>query len=116
MKHEKGLSLYLAFMIMSILLAIALGLSSIFLGQAKMVKTMGDSVVAFYAADTGIEKVLVGRTTPNLAPGYYDGNLANEATYQVFITPAGGDCLASNYCIKSIGIYKETSRAVEISY
>lgn len=57
-KSEKGASLYFAMVILSILLAIALGLSAILIGQTRMITGMGDSVVAFYAADTGIERVL----------------------------------------------------------
>ena len=111
-KSGGGVSLYLAFMIMTILLAIALGLSSIFLGQTKMIRTMGNSVMAFYAADAGIEKVLVDRANPDLTPDYYNG-----ANYQVIVTQGGiGNCEADNYCITSVGIYQETRRAIEIQY
>jgi len=111
---NKGVSLYLALMIMTVLLAIALGLSSIFLGQAKMTQEMGYSVIAFYAADAGIEKVLTTRPNPSNIP---ETILLNGAAYQVIVTPAGtGGCLASNYCIKSIGEYQETRRAIEIEY
>jgi len=55
---EQGVSLYLAVIIMSILLAIVLGMSTILFYQLKMVGETGSSVVAFYAADTGIERAL----------------------------------------------------------
>lgn len=55
---QKGVSLYLAIIIMAIILAIVLGLNTIFLGQIKMIRGMGYSVVALYAADTGVEKML----------------------------------------------------------
>ena len=114
---QKGVSLYLALMIMTVLLAITFGIATIFLGQTKMIRGMGYSVIAFYAADIGIEKVLVDREELDLTPDYYSGSLVNGATYQVFVTEGGtGDCLASNYCIESIGSYKETHRAIEISY
>jgi hypothetical protein len=57
-RSEKGISLYLTVLILTILLAISLGMSRILVGQIKMVGTMGNSVIAFYAADTGTEKVL----------------------------------------------------------
>lgn len=111
---NKGVSLYLAVLITSILLAIALGLSTIFLGQSKTIRGMGYSVIAFYAADAGIEKILTQRTNPVSIP---ETLLSNEAIYQVIVTAGGtGNCQAVNYCIKSLGTYKETSRAIEITY
>jgi len=112
---QKGISLYIAFMVMTILLAIALGLSTIFISQTKMLKGMGNSVIAFYAADAGIEKILMNRTSPSDIP---ETLLSNGATYQVIVTAGGTrDCSAqNNYCIKSIGTYQETRRAIEIIY
>lgn len=55
---DKGVSIYLTLMIMFILLAVGLGISTILVSQMKMIKGMGDSVIAFYAADTGIERIL----------------------------------------------------------
>jgi len=58
MTYQKGVSIYLAIIIIFILLGIALGLSTLLVGQIKLVKGLGDSVVAFHAADTGVEKAL----------------------------------------------------------
>ena len=44
---QKGLSLYLAIVIMSILLAIVLGMSTILFYQLKIVGEMGNSVSLF---------------------------------------------------------------------
>ncbi len=55
---EKGISLYLAVVIMSILIAVISGIGTILFYQMNILKDMGDSVVAFYAADTGIERGL----------------------------------------------------------
>ncbi|MBZ9569600.1 hypothetical protein KJA16_01615 [Patescibacteria group bacterium] len=55
---KKGVSIYLAIMIMFILLAIGLGISVIIVSQMKMIRGMVDSVIAFCAADTGIERIL----------------------------------------------------------
>ena len=111
---QKGISLYLALAIMAVLLAIALGISTIFLGQVKTMRGMGYSVIAFYAADAGIEKILLNRASPTDIP---ETPLSNGATYRVVVLPGGsGGCSALNYCIKSIGNYEETNRAIEISY
>jgi len=114
-KKQKAASLYLAVMVMTIMLAMALGLSSIFIGQTKMMKQMGNSVIALCAADAGIEAVLLNRNNPANIP---ETVLANGATYQVIVAAGGtGDCPAEdNYCIKSIGSYLGTKRAVEIIY
>ena len=119
MQHlsQKGVSLYLALMIMSVLLALALGISSIFLGQAQTLRQMGYSVVAFYAADTGIEEVLVNRAAPSsTCTDVSPCALGNGADYFLTITAAGPNCSAYNYCIKSIGEYQGVKRAIEISY
>lgn len=114
---QKGVSLYLALMIMTILLGIALGINSIFLGQIKILKDLGYSVIAFYAADAGIEEALMSRESPStVCLEASPCLLANGASYYIDIRAAGAGCLASNYCIKSIGQYKETKRAIEIQY
>ena len=111
---QSGVSLYLSVIVMAVLLSIALGMSTIFVTQAKTAREMGYSVIAFYAADAGIEAVLLNRANPLSIPQTL---LSNDATYEVTVFSAGvGDCLADNYCIKSLGSYKEINRAIEISY
>jgi len=104
---QKGVSLYLALLIMAILLSIGLGISAILFGQIKIIRGIGDSVVAFYAADTGIEEVLYRGTDVS-------GVLENGASYSAQVLLSGPKCTAPNYCIKSVGIFKETRRAIEI--
>jgi len=121
-KSGGGVSLYLAFMIMTMLLAIAFGLSTIFLGQTKMIRTMGYSVTAFYAADAGIERILMDRESPIDLSDYLDLNDNgvqddDDSFYDVSVFSSDDPaCPADNFCIKSIGKYKETRRAIEIQY
>ena len=119
---DKGVSLYLTIIIMSILLAIVLGLSAILISQMKMLKGMENSVIAFYAADTGIEDALYpDRADPTTCDCPGTGNctkaapciLDNKAEYYVEVV---GGCGAPHFCIKSIGTYQKTKRAIEISY
>ena len=105
---QKGVSLYLALLIMAILLSIGLGISAILFGQIKIIRGIGDSVVAFYAADTGIEEVLYKGSDVS-------GVLENGASYSTQILLSGPGCTAPNYCIKSVGIFKESRRAIEIT-
>jgi len=120
--NQQGISLYLSLMVVTMLLSISLGISHVFLGQIKTIKVMGDSVLAFYAADAGIERVLTERSAPSYIP---ETILTNQARYEVFVykgpaTEGGpeGTCTATglHYCITSVGIYKETRRAIEIEY
>jgi len=116
--RQKGISLYLALLILGILLAIGLAISAILLGQIKMIKGMGDSVVAFYAADTGIEKALdvLYETGTGSLPFSYSGSVG-DAQYSVNGFPPGGsDCPSPPnefFCIKSVGIYKGIRRSIE---
>ncbi len=57
-KSEKGVSLIITFFIMTIILSVVLGLSLILYSQLKIIKNIGNSVAAFYAADSGMEKTL----------------------------------------------------------
>jgi len=59
-KSQRGVSLYLTVLILAIVLSISLGMSRVLVGQIKMIGSIGNSVVAFYAADTGTERVLYG--------------------------------------------------------
>jgi hypothetical protein len=58
MKNQKGISLLMVFFIMTIILSVVLGLSTILVNGFKEIRNLGDSLVAFYMADSGIEKTL----------------------------------------------------------
>src|SRR3989344_5913691 len=64
---EKGVSLIITFFILVIILAVVLSISVILYSEIKIIRNIGDSVAAFYAADSGIEKTL-----------YYDRKMAPE--------------------------------------
>ena len=141
---QQGVALYLGIIIMTVILAIALGLSVISIGQLKMTQQMGDSVKALYAADSGIEKVLkmsiddIKALSPN--DGFEEANKFGDSYgYKVKITcceEGVGECKLSTpdfpcptnlssssectdagafyLCYKSVGTYKEIKRAIEI--
>lgn len=114
-KNQKGLSLYISIIIMSILLAIVLGISTILVSQLKIIKGIEHSVIAFYAAETGIEQVLVARVNPISFNGY-SGVLANGASYEIIVFASGSDCPAPNFCINSIGDFRGAKRTIQVSY
>ena len=115
---ERGVSIYLALMIMSIFLAMSFTISTLLLRQLKMVRGVGNSVIAFYASDTGIEEILIVRASPSTSCSQFSPCcLDNQSCYYIEINNSGvADCDADNYCIKSVGNYKETKRAIEIEY
>lgn len=57
-KRERGISIYFVFLLLVILFSLSLGLSNLIFIRFQIAKKIGKSVVAFYAADSGIEKVL----------------------------------------------------------
>lgn len=115
----RGVSLYIAVVIMAILLAIVLGISTILVSQIKIIRGMENSVIALYAAETGIEEVLMDRSSPSSSCSEASPcSLANGATYYIDIVAGGvGNCPGTNsYCVKSVGNYSGTNRAIQASY
>ncbi len=114
LKQEKGVSILFAVSILSVILGISLGTSTILISQIKTIRKIGYSVTAFYAADNGIEEVLL-MTIPSNIPE----TQLNGATYKVKVDIKDSDnpdCDAANFCIKSTGTYKGTKRGIEIKY
>lgn len=110
---ENGVSLYLSLVIMGILLSLALGLNSILLGQMKIMQGIGNSVLAFYAAETGIERELYENHVSTIA---YSGTIGDSSyAVWVIIPPDPGCSSGLSYCVKSVGTYKDTNRAIYIS-
>lgn len=123
---KKGIILYFAMLIMSALLGISLGLSTIIITNIKVIREIGNSVIAFHAADTGIEQAMYilyqqGTSPPFNFQGYLDLNKngtqdPKEPTYEMRAFLPGEGCSAIYYCLKSAGFYKETKRTIEASY
>ena len=123
MFKQKGVSLYLAVVIMSILSSVVLGLIALSMSGIKMVSGLENSVMSFYAANTGIEEMLIDRNAPDPTySGYLDLNNNEtddpneDSFYDVTVTAAGSNCSANNYCVKSIGKYRDTKRVIEVNY
>ena len=109
---QKGVSLYITFLVMTTLLSIALSMSTFLVSEIKIMREMGKSVTAYYAAETGIERELY---EDNVVGTNYSGSIGN-ASYSVSVVAQGTEgCLSANYCIKSVGHYKGVKRAIMIS-
>jgi len=56
--REKGVSLIIVFFVMVVIVAVILSVSTLLYSEIKIIRNVSGSVVSFYAADSGIEKVL----------------------------------------------------------
>lgn len=112
---QEGTSLYFAILLIAILLAIVLAFGTLSFFQIKTIRGMGNSVVAFYAAETGIERELYEKNDLGSPP--YSGDLGGGITYQVRILGPGeeGCPLDSSFCIDSVGTYQAVRRALRVS-
>ena len=111
MSNQKGVSLYLAIMIMSMLSAVVLGLISISISGIKIAKGLENSVISFYAANTGIEHSLYKIRKDGEAGIVWGTLLDGETDYDVDVEVNAGITT-----IKSIGTYRNTKRAIEVNY
>ncbi len=123
-KKKTGVSLYLAIVAMSILFSIAFGMSAVSISRIKNLNNIGNSVVAFYAAETGIERGLREATdgSYSIPHDYLDlnGNGVEgpeDATYQVQgLNPGDGNCpVTYSFCLKAKGEYKGSSRSIQVN-
>lgn len=57
-KKQKGVSLLFIVLITSLILAIGLGISALLIQEMRIMGEIGYSVIAFYAADSGIEAAI----------------------------------------------------------
>jgi Tfp pilus assembly protein PilX len=114
-ESQKGVSIYMVLMIMMFILAMVFGLSAILINQIKISAGISNSVQAFYAADTGIERALVNPDQCKLHPCPLDEK--GQATYFIKKSSNKSECsnpLPENYCLKSVGSYAGTTRAIEV--
>jgi len=109
-KSQQGVSLYLTIVILSVLTAALLTLITMSVSQIKVIWTVSDSAIAFYAADTGTEQALYQIRQGAIYDDIPETPLG-EASYNVSISTTTEETI-----IKSMGSYKETRRVIEIRY
>ncbi len=56
--YQKGSALYFTVVIMTIIFSLVLGVNAILTSQIIMIRDMGESVIAFHAANSGVEHTL----------------------------------------------------------
>ena len=116
-EKQKGvIAIYIAIITMLITLTMVLGLTSIFLGHLKIARGMGDSIIAFHAANAGIERLLYYRfkAIPQIGHPFESGphELPNGASYTIRLL----ECPETGReHLESIGLFKGARRAVRTS-
>lgn len=136
---EKGISLLFVVLIAGVILAIGLGLSAILVQQLRTMGEVGYSVIAFYAADSGVERALfeLYQSSPILPPykDEWQDDVLNPVSYYVSVVCGVGNdnecplgfpkyteptdpdyCSTDYFCLKSVGSYRNVKRAIQTEY
>lgn len=112
---NKGVTLLIVVSILGSITAIAFGVSLILLTEVRLSEDISKTVAAFYAADSGAEKILYSdRKGGGVNPGTYAGALDNAAIYSTTVEKPGG----TSTIIRSVGTDPagKTRRGLELSY
>lgn len=109
---QKGVSLLLTLLITAAILVIALGVSRISIKEIKLTRDISKSVIAYYGADSGIERAVYDERVKGGAGDISDCiDDQNQICYTVQV---GG--VSPNKTISSKGSYKDIRRAIEVSF
>src|SRR3989344_5892286 len=108
-ENQKGVMIIFTAIILGITLSIALALGAIFTPRVRLITEVKNSVVALFSAESGLEWCLyINQVAPTPAPP--PPVMANGSTY--LLTPS--NCSGSS--LKSIGTFKEVTRALQIDF
>ncbi|PIR91423.1 hypothetical protein COU03_02145, partial [bacterium (Candidatus Gribaldobacteria) CG10_big_fil_rev_8_21_14_0_10_41_12] len=105
---QKGVALYLTMVVLSIMSASLLALAATLVSQSKMTGNLSNSVLAFSAADSGIEQALYKVYKQGFVSGSFSSSSPNGAIYDVTVIAQ-----ASSTVIRSTGAYRQSKRAIE---
>ncbi len=107
-KNQSGVALILTVIVSSVVLLVAGLIASMVATQLKLASDIGDSNIAIYAADSGIEwqlyQVRNGASVPTPL-------MSNGAIISTTVTGS-----APNFTIKSLGSYGLVKRQLEVSF
>ncbi|MDP2820778.1 MAG: hypothetical protein Q8O39_01055 [bacterium] len=106
--NQKGISIYIAIIILGIVSGIVFGLVVLFLGQIKTLRNIGDSTMAFYLADSGVEHSLFNLRKEG-GNGLVSGSL--DANNQYVLFSCGGNCVISRGTFN-----QKIQRAIQINF
>ena len=138
-KNQKGVILLMTILIMSGILTVAYAASDMVIPSIIMGRGQARSIKAYYAAETGAERVLaVARNSEhgfdftacevgsyldfankNCSVSYVQQSMDGQSDYYYYvliknINKSGNSVLSGKF--SSVGSYKSTKRVIEISY
>jgi len=114
-KHNrKGVSLLLTLLIMTAIIAIAVGVSRLSVQEIKISRESPISMIAYYSAESGVEWAMYMDRNGGGAPSD-SGQICLDANSEICyrVTTAG---VSPARIITSNGSYKNVTRAVELTY
>ncbi len=114
--RQKGVSLLITLLVMSALLSIAIGLSGLSIGEIQLARESPSSLVAFYAAESGVEWAMYQDRANGMASQSY-------SDYNFCLNPSVGICYSvtasgtsPTRSIQSKGSFRNTVRSIESTY
>lgn len=122
LNKQSGIAFIMTLLIMTGLLALALGITSLLVRELKLSQEIANSVVAYSVADAGIEKFMYGINKDSLDltscvcpvicyPSPTPSPLSNGASYSVCVFQA-----IPPIKVNSTGSYGGTNRTVQITF
>lgn len=122
---QKGIALLITMLLLGTIIATALGVAVLSVNQTGVTRLVEDSVLAVFATDAGMEKVLYacnGRSMPYPPnpPGanFTDSDIGNGAGYHAYMADTNGnetnDC--NDTLVKSVGQKGTAQRSFQTSY
>lgn len=121
-QQQGAISILLAVLLLAELSVIGLGIATLTVGQIKMSGQVGQSVVAYYAAEAGAEKCLyqARKGTEGCASvgGQISGNLTGDLSEATYEAEGNGEVgvYPTHGTITSIGQFESTNRKVELTW
>jgi len=110
-QQQGAISILLAVLLLAELSVISLGIATLTIKQIRMSGQVGQSVVAYYAAEAGAERCLYDiRKSGAVSCPYTDVSLSFDSNAKYSTSYNGSDT------ITSIGQFKDTNRKVELSW
>jgi len=115
LNNQKGTSLLLTLLVMAAILSIAIGLARLGLGEIKLLRDIPGSLIAYYAAESGVERALYEAWQPPLyAPQPQPAcsvQLANGSWYGTTVTTQ-----VNSTIVQTTGCYQNNKRSIEVSF
>ena len=110
--NQKGISLLLSLLIITVISAIAFAVSRLSIGQIKLSRDISKSIIAYFAADSGIERALYDERQEG---GARDFNSCIDIQGKIcYAVEVKGN--SPNRTISSNGSYEDIMRAIEIRF